>query len=60
MSQYFDIVVISSSGEVLDVVRNRECVKPVPIEMTRSITPFKDIKAAWQFDLPPKNRDVVK
>src|SRR5690606_37466468 len=49
MSDYFEIIGISSSGNGrLDKAGKREGVRVVPIEMTRQITPFKDLKSAWQ------------
>ncbi len=49
MSQYFDIVGISSTGKdsKLQKVGNNEGVRVIPIEMTRKITPLQDLKAVW-------------
>lgn len=48
MSQYYDVTAISSPGSELDHVAKIEGVKVLPITMTRTITPLKDLKALWQ------------
>ncbi len=51
MSNYFDMVAISSSGGSgwnLDKYGESEGVKTIPIEMTRKITPIKDIIAVYK------------
>ncbi|MCL6294984.1 glycosyltransferase family 4 protein [Jejuia spongiicola] len=50
MSNYFDIIAVSSRGEdnALNMVSEYESVPTLPIEMTRKITPFKDLYAVWQ------------
>lgn len=51
MSKYFDMVAISSaggSGLNLDKYGIAEGVKTIPIEMTRKITPYKDIVAVYK------------
>lgn len=49
MSEYFEVIGISSSGNgKLNIVGEREGIKVIPIEMTRQITPLKDLKSAWQ------------
>ena len=49
MTAHYDVIGISSSSkEVLEEVGKNEGVKVIPIEMTRKITPFKDLKAVWQ------------
>lgn len=48
MSQYYDIIGVSGKGEgQLDVVSKNEGVRVIPVEMTRKITPFKDLKAVY-------------
>ena len=45
MSKYFDVIGISSEGEAIeDVIKNEE-VKLIPLEMTRTISPVKDLKS---------------
>lgn len=50
MSNYFDILAVSSTGKdnALGKVSEYENVPTLPIEMTRKITPFKDLYAVWQ------------
>lgn len=49
MADYYEVIGISSSSDkVLDQVGNKEEVKVIPVEMTRKITPIKDLKAVWQ------------
>lgn len=48
MKSYYKVLAVSSSGETLTQVAKKEGVRVVPIEMSRAITPFKDIKAVWQ------------
>lgn len=49
MSAYFEVVGIASSGEGhLDKVGLQEGIRTIPVEMTRKITPFKDLKALWK------------
>lgn len=43
MSNFFEIIGISSSGEHLDYLKNHERIKTFSIEMSRSITPFHDL-----------------
>ncbi|WP_431160420.1 glycosyltransferase family 4 protein [Flagellimonas beolgyonensis] len=48
MSQYFEVVGISSPGEGrLAEVGIQEGIKTYPVEMTRKITPINDLKALW-------------
>lgn len=44
----FDVIGVSSPGDALKEVEDNEGVRTVAIEMTRSITPLKDIKALIQ------------
>lgn len=43
LSSYFDVVAISSDGELLAKTSLREEVKVVPVEMSRGINIFKDV-----------------
>ncbi|WP_438712203.1 glycosyltransferase family 4 protein [Aquimarina muelleri] len=48
MSQYYDVIGISGrEGETLDQVSKQEEIRVIPIEMTRKITPVKDLKAVY-------------
>ncbi|TJY33433.1 glycosyltransferase family 4 protein [Pontimicrobium aquaticum] len=43
MSQYYEIVGVTSSGdEIIDIIAD-EGIRVIEVEMTRSITPFKDL-----------------
>ncbi|WP_068596561.1 glycosyltransferase family 4 protein [Vaginella massiliensis] len=44
----FEVIGVSSAGEALDDVAKNEGIKTIAIEMTRSITPIKDLKALVQ------------
>ncbi|MGB5667775.1 MAG: glycosyltransferase family 4 protein [Maribacter sp.] len=49
MADHYEVIGISSShNKILEQVGNNEGVKVFPVEMTRKITPFKDLKAAWE------------
>ncbi len=49
MSQYFEVLGISSrGGDMLGNVSDKEGIKVVPVEMTRKITPFQDLKALYK------------
>lgn len=48
MSQFFEVVGISSSGSELDEVKLREGIRVKAVEMTRQITPFQDLKSLWK------------
>ncbi len=43
MSQYFDVTGVSSPGKLLETVAREEGIQTVGIEMTRQITPMKDL-----------------
>lgn len=48
MSDYFEVIGVSSGGEMLNKVAASENVRVVPIQMTRKVTPFRDILAIYQ------------
>lgn len=45
LNRHFDIIGISSKGELLDEVSKREGVVVIPVEMERGISPLKDYKS---------------
>lgn len=47
MSEHFDIIGVSSPGKELDEVKNDEGIDVIAIDMSRKITPIKDIKSLW-------------
>ncbi|AZA85292.1 glycosyltransferase family 1 protein [Chryseobacterium lactis] len=42
LNKYFDIIAVSGKGKHLDIVKEREKIKVVPVEMERKISLFKD------------------
>ncbi|WP_282163345.1 glycosyltransferase family 4 protein [Ulvibacterium marinum] len=49
MVSFYDVLGVSSSGNgILNEIGEAEGVRVIPIEMTRKITPLKDLKAVWQ------------
>ncbi len=48
MNQYYENIGIASEGEHLDVVARNENIRVIPVQMTRKITPLKDIRAIVQ------------
>ncbi len=49
MSQYFDVIGISSSGQgLLKEIETWEDIQSIPVEMTRKITPIKDLTAVYK------------
>lgn len=56
----FEVIGISSQGQELEDVRNDEGIQTVALEMTRTISPFNDLKALWNFyKLCKKERPVL-
>ena len=47
MSEHFDVIGVSSPGKELDEVKNDEEIDVMAIDMSRKITPIKDIKSLW-------------
>lgn len=47
MNQYYEVKGISSDGELRSEAAKYEGVEIIPIEMTRTISPFKDLKSVW-------------
>ena len=48
MCQYFQIIGVSSSGSALDEVATHEGIRVESVNMTRQISPFKDLYALWK------------
>lgn len=60
MADQFEVLAVSSPGDVLDEVGSTEGVRTAGITMTRSITPVHDLKALWQlYRLFRKERPVI-
>jgi len=47
MSQYYKVLGISSYGEALEKVRLNEGIDVIPVKMTRTISPVRDLVALW-------------
>lgn len=47
MSEHFDVIGVSSPGKELDEVKKDEEIAVRAIDMSRKITPLKDIKSLW-------------
>ncbi len=47
MSQHYKVIGVSSNGDALEEVNQKEGVEIHAIEMTRTITPLKDLKATY-------------
>lgn len=45
MNSYYEMIGISSAGELLDEVEKVQKIRVIPVEMTRKITPIKDLKS---------------
>ncbi|MDN3676045.1 glycosyltransferase family 4 protein [Flavobacterium paronense] len=48
MSDKYDVIAVSSEGQMLNEVKIHEGVRVVPLNMERTISPFKDLKALIQ------------
>ncbi len=48
MSKLYDVVALSSSGDLLDEVEQREGVRAIRIEMERRISPIKDLASLFK------------
>jgi len=43
MNNYFEVIGVSAEGKELKEVKEKEGIKTIPLNMSREITPFKDI-----------------
>ncbi|MCK0179212.1 glycosyltransferase family 4 protein [Flavobacteriaceae bacterium S0862] len=48
MSQYYEVVGITSPGEEIKDVVNDEGIRVIEVEMTRTISPIKDVVSLWK------------
>lgn len=49
MSRFYEVLCISSHGNgVLDALAEYEGTRAIPVEMTRNITPLKDLRSTWE------------
>ena len=47
MSEHFEVIGISSEGSELRDVENTEGIRVIPIGMTRTISPLRDLRSLW-------------
>lgn len=61
MNQYFDIVGVSSKGQELQDVKIDEGIRTIELNMSREITPFKDLISLFKmiFLILKENPDIV-
>lgn len=48
MSSFYNVIAISSPGDAIKDIKNDEGVHVIEIEMTRSITPLKDLRSVFK------------
>ena len=48
LSAHYEVVAVSSPGEALDLVRDREGVRTIAVPMERNISIVSDLKSLWQ------------
>ena len=48
MSQYYEVVGVTSSGKEIDDVVKNEDIRVIEVEMTRTISPIKDLVSLWK------------
>jgi glycosyltransferase involved in cell wall biosynthesis len=48
MTDYYDVTIISSDKDHLERIAKSQGTKSHHVEMTRQITPFKDLKSVWE------------
>lgn len=48
MSQYYEVVGVTSPGEEIKDVVNDEGIRVIEVEMTRTISPIKDLASLWK------------
>lgn len=48
MSQYYEVVGVTSPGEEISDVVNDEGIRVIEVEMTRTISPIKDLASLWK------------
>lgn len=60
MASHYNIVAVSSKGKLLDKVGQIKGVKTASVEMTRKITPFKDVISLWKmYRLLKKEKPLI-
>jgi len=60
MNQYYEIIGVSGKGQALDEVRDNEGIRTEIIDMTRTISPIKDLIATYKlYQLLKKERPHI-
>ena len=47
MSQFYEVLAVSSKGAELDLLESQSGLRISEVNMTRKITPLKDLAALW-------------
>lgn len=48
MNHHYEVIAVASGSSLLDEVAKQEGVRVIPIEMTRKISPLRDLKSLWK------------
>ncbi|MAV64367.1 MAG: glycosyltransferase family 1 protein [Candidatus Marinimicrobia bacterium] len=48
INRYYQVIAISSGGDILDTLAKTEKIKAYSVDMTRKITPLKDLKSLFR------------
>ncbi|WP_256867497.1 glycosyltransferase family 4 protein [Winogradskyella forsetii] len=48
INNHYEVIGVSSGSPTLEVVSRNEGIRTIPVNMTRTITPLKDLKALYQ------------
>lgn len=60
MSNFYEVLGVSSPSEELYEVHKNEGIQIIPLEMTRTISPFKDLKSLWKmYHLLKKEKPLI-
>lgn len=60
LSEFYDIVGISSEGQLLDEVKQREGIKTIEVNMERGISPLKDLTSLYKlYKILKKEKPVI-
>lgn len=48
INQYYEVIGVSSEGELRRLVEEREGIRTIPLKMTRKISLVQDLKSVWE------------
>lgn len=48
MNDFYEVIAVAAEGDRLRIFGEQQGVRTFEVEMTRQITPFRDLKALWQ------------